>query len=66
MRLLAVIEIAAWTDLAPTRFNQTFRNEMASHLRLMADRISNCQQDGGPGWKIEPSPIEKSTENEAA
>ncbi len=66
MRLLAVIDIPAWKTLEPGRFNQVYANEMAERLKLIANSIQNNGATSGIGWKLEPSPVAKPAEDEAA
>jgi hypothetical protein len=70
MKILLAGEIAEWKTLEPSRWNQTYRNELAGYLRLVADRISNGQaSDGavdGIRWRLEPSIAKPADGEEAA
>jgi hypothetical protein len=59
-----------WRDLALTRENQSFRNQLARDLQIIANQISNLAANegamGGLRWRLEAEPIDNPAHYEAA
>lgn len=74
MKLLLAATIPGWHSLDGSRQTQHFRNELVKALQIITNGIANNGTDaGGVNWptvtlnfKLEPSPVEKPENEEAA